>query len=73
MNFVSRTRCSAIALHRGRDLRGRGACDDPGSATHHFVVRCARETYHEPSFSAFSICGVSTAPRFSGVIGPTSL
>ncbi len=56
-----------------RDLRGRGVCDDPGPAAHHFVVRCVRETNHDPAFSAFSISGVSTVPRFSDVIGPTSL
>jgi hypothetical protein len=26
-----------------RDLPRRGICDDPGSAAHHFVLRCARE------------------------------
>jgi hypothetical protein len=27
-----------------RDRRKLGVCDDPGSAAHHFVLRCARET-----------------------------
>jgi len=28
-----------------RDLSKLSVCDDPGSAAHHFVPRCARETY----------------------------
>jgi hypothetical protein len=27
-----------------RDRSRLGTCDDPGSAAHHFVLRCARET-----------------------------
>jgi hypothetical protein len=29
-----------------RDLRKRGAPEGPGSAAHHFVLRCAREKVH---------------------------
>jgi hypothetical protein len=30
---------------QSRDLRKLGVCNDPGSAAHHFVLRCARETW----------------------------
>ena len=59
-----------------RDRRKLGVCNDPGSAAHHCVLRCARETrmaYDPAAPSAFSISGLMTVSRFSDVIGPTSL
>jgi hypothetical protein len=50
--------------------------NDPGSAAHHFVLRCAREMrrdYEPAAPSAFSISGLIVVSRFSGVIGPTNL
>ena len=44
-DFISRTRCSvkrcAADLGIARNL---GVFYDPGSAAHHFVLRCARDT-----------------------------
>ena len=42
---VSRTRCSALAVHRRSGIvPNSGVCNGPGSAAHHFVLRCARDT-----------------------------
>src|ERR1700730_19258877 len=41
---ASSTRYGGAPLIRDRSRLG--ICDDPGSAAHHFVLRCARETGH---------------------------
>src|SRR6185503_3276562 len=42
---VSRTRCSAPAMHRRCGTAPSfGAWDGPGSAAHHCMLRCARDT-----------------------------
>ena len=47
---VSRTRCSASAVHRrcGTPVVSRDRNRGPGSAMHHFVLHCARDTLSSP-------------------------
>jgi hypothetical protein len=47
---------------QSRDLRGLGVRDDPGSATHHFVLRRARETISPPPH----VCGGGGRPKGGG-------
>src|SRR5579871_2221413 len=48
-----------------RDLQRLGDCNDPGSAAHHYVLRCARETFsgncgdYPPSAAAMAASAAS--------------
>jgi len=55
-------------LRRNKDVEGRG---EPGHNGSHELA--SNVVGYDPAASAFSICGLSTAAKLSGVIGPTSL
>ncbi|GEM_PF-4107281 len=58
---ASAKRCTAVPGSSRTLQRGRGAWDGPGSAAHHFVLRCARETRMEAALRPRNNC--SDVPR----------
>src|SRR3954447_13461920 len=57
-----------MPLRRAGTVTGAGVWYDPGSAAHHCVLRCARETRHAAIFTYSNSPGLLSMPTFGGDI-----